>query len=333
MQVADKAATNNDTRSARATDTPAVWHGVYRRDGIVEQQILIFAYFRGHGDGLHLAASVDGYKWVPLHNDHPILTPQIGKECIIRDPCVIWGPDDRFHAVWTAGWNEKGIGYASSPDLVHWSRQVFLPVMEHEAKARNCWAPEIFYHSAENKYIIYWASTVEGKFIETQPFGDDGYNHRIYCVTTADFITFSETRLLYDPGFNCIDANIVADGDSFLMFLKNETLIPPEKNICMTRGNSPYEFGPVGGPLTPNHYWAEGPTAIKIGNEWLVYFDKYKINEMGAIRSDDLKTWKDVSDEIQLSKGAQHGYVFRAPASAVRFAGVQALSLELQSGM
>jgi hypothetical protein len=283
----------------------------------VTNELLVFVYFKGHGDGLHLAASADGYEWKPLHHDQPVLKPNIGIECIMRDPCVILGADNLFHLVWTVGWNERGIGYAWSKNLVDWSEQVYLPVMGHEPKARNCWAPEIYYYEREKVYLLYWSSTVEGKFPATQPYGDDGYNHRIYFTTTPDFKQFSETRLLYDPGFNVIDANIVSHGDEFLLFVKNETLIPPQKNLRMSRGRTPYTFGPCGEALTLNHYWAEGPTAIFHQGEWLVYFDKYKINEMGAIRSKDLKTWEDISHEIKFPKGAQHGYVFRASANAL----------------
>jgi hypothetical protein len=293
-----------------------LWHMLYQKI-CVNTDIFVFSYFKGHGDGLHLAYSHDGYKWKPLHHDSPIVLPKIGAERIMRDPCVIYGSDERFHLVWTVGWNERGIGYASSQNLRDWSDQVFLPVMEHENKARNCWAPEIFYYAREQYYIIYWSSTVDGLFSETQPFGDDGYNHRIYYVITKDFKSFSETKLLYDAGFNCIDANIVQSDDGFLLFVKNETLMPPQKNIRMAWGATPFEFGPAGEPLTLNHYWAEGPTAIKIKNEWLVYFDKYKINEIGAIRSCDLKKWEDVSHLLRFPHGAQHGFVFHAPAEIV----------------
>jgi hypothetical protein len=283
----------------------------------VISEVLVFAYFKGHGDGLHLAVSSDGYSWKPLHHDQPVLLPAVGIECIMRDPCIVPGADGKFHLVWTIGWNERGIGYAYSKDLVNWSEQVYLPVMEHEPKTRNCWAPEILFYEKEQLYIIYWSSTIEGLFPETQLYGDDGYNHRIFYVTTPDFHNFSETRLLYDPGFNAIDANIVRHGDDFLIFLKNETLTPPQKNLRMARGKTPFDFGPCGHALTLNHYWAEGPTAIYHNGEWLVYFDKYKINEIGAIRSKDLKTWEDVSDQLTFPKGAQHGYVFRASATVV----------------
>jgi hypothetical protein len=283
----------------------------------MNNEILMFSYFRGHGDGLHLAYSIDGYLWEVLRHDHVFLTPQTGAEKIMRDPCIIYGKDHLFHLVWTCGWNERGIGYASSRDLLHWSPQQYLPVMEHESRARNCWAPEIFYDEAEQHYIIYWSTTIDGQFPDTQPFGDDGYNHRIYYVTTHDFKRFSETKLLYDPGFNVIDANIVQDGDRFLMFMKNETLTPPQKNLRMAIGDTPYDFRKAGEALTLNDYWAEGPTAIQIEGAWFVYFDKYKNSEMGAIQSSDLKHWTDISHEIKFPHGAQHGYVFKAPKEIV----------------
>jgi len=282
-----------------------------------KEEILVFAYFKGHGDGLHLACSEDGYQWSALNDDRVILRPAVGMECIIRDPCIFPGRDGLFHFVWTLGWREKGIGYCSSRDLIDWSAQQYLPVMEHEEKARNCWAPEILFYAPANEYLVYWSTTIEGKFPETQFYGDDGYNHRIYYVTTKDFKSFSATKLLYDGGFNVIDANIVPDGPRYLLFMKNETLIPPEKNIRLAVGNTPFEFGAAGAALTPNHYWAEGPTAIKIGEEWIVYFDRYKINQIGAIRSKDLVEWEEVSHMVRFPDGAQHGYAFKAPAKIV----------------
>jgi hypothetical protein len=283
----------------------------------VVDEILMFSYFKGRGDGLHLACSDDGYHWETLNNDHAFLTPEAGFEKIMRDPCLVYGQDNMFHLVWTCGWTERGIGYASSHDLTYWSPQQYLPVMEHESNTRNSWAPEIFYDAKEAHYMIYWSSTVDGQFATTQPYGDDGYNHRIYYVTTRDFKRFSETKLLYDPDFNVIDANIVSDGDRLLMFMKNETLTPPQKNIRMAVGETPLRFGAPGEPITPNHYWAEGPTAIRIGKEWFVYFDKYKINSIGAVRSSDLVHWTDISHEIVFPKGAQHGYVSRVPRHIV----------------
>src|SRR5438552_1917893 len=106
--------------------------------------VYVFAYFNNNGqDGLHLAYSNDGYSWTALNNDSSLLRPTVAKDKLMRDPCIIRGADKKFHMVWTVSWNDKGIGYASSPDLVHWSPQQFIPVMADEPGARNCWAPEI----------------------------------------------------------------------------------------------------------------------------------------------------------------------------------------------
>lgn len=81
------------------------------------------------------------------------------------------------------------------------------------------------------KYMIYWASTIRGRYPLKDTAAESGYNHRIYYVTTKDFKKFSETKLLYDPGFSVIDASIVRGSNSYVMFLKNETRYPVEKNI------------------------------------------------------------------------------------------------------
>ena len=79
----------------------------------------LFSYFKGNGeDGLHLAWSADGLKWESLKNDQSFLQPVVGISKLMRDPCIIQGPDGLFHMVWTSGWTERGIGYASSRDLI-----------------------------------------------------------------------------------------------------------------------------------------------------------------------------------------------------------------------
>jgi hypothetical protein len=272
--------------------------------------VYLFAYFKNNGkDGLHLAYSRDAYQWTALKNDSSFLKPTVSKDQLMRDPCIIRGADGLFHMVWTVSWKDKGIGYASSKDLIHWSEQQFLPVMAKQEGARNTWAPEITYDSLTKTYIIYWASTITGKFSETASSLEDGYNHRIYFVSTKDFKTYSETKLLYEPGFNVIDATIVKDKGKFIMFLKDETREPVQKNIKIATAD--HLTGPYSNSSQSitGKYWAEGPTAIKVGNEWLVYFDKYRDHRYGAILSSDLKDWTDVSDKILLPKGLRHGTI------------------------
>jgi len=275
----------------------------------------LFAYFKGNGeDGLHYAYSNDGYKWSALKNDQSFLTPMVSKDKLMRDPCIIKGKNGVFHMVWTVSWNDKGIGYASSKDLIHWSEQQFIPVMAKEEGARNSWAPEITYDEKTKLYMIYWATTIKGKFLETSDKGDDGYNNRMYYVTTKDFKTFSDTKLLYEPGFNVIDATIVKDANRFIMFLKDETRQPAQKNLKIAYSEvltGPYTAASE--PIT-GKYWAEGPTTLKIGNSWVVYFDKYTEHKYGAISSEDLKNWTDISDRVSLPEGIRHGTILQVTA-------------------
>ncbi|WP_210420843.1 glycosyl hydrolase family 28 protein [Chitinophaga sp. XS-30] len=276
----------------------------------------MFAYFRQNGeDGLHLAYSRDGYTWSALKGDSSFLKPTAGKDKLMRDPCIIRGADGKFHMVWTVSWNEQSIGYASSEDLVHWSPQKDIPVMAHEPGARNCWAPEVTYDPAKKEYMIYWATTIPGRFKEGDTAGDDKYNHRMYYVTTKDFSTFSKTRLLYDHKFNVIDASIQRNGKQYVMFLKDETKTPPQKNIRIaTAGKLTGPYTKPSVPITGN-YWAEGPTALKIKDTWIVYFDKYTQHKYGAVTSADLENWTDVSDRLVMPDGIRHGTAFTISAA------------------
>jgi len=282
-----------------------------------EKDAYIFSYFTGNGeDGLHLAYSGDGYKWKALNNNKSFLKPELSKD-IMRDPCIILGGDGRYHMVWTISWTERGIGYASSKDLIEWSEQKIIPVMEHEDSVRNCWAPEITFDQKSNEYIIYWASTVKGRFNDLKQKSEDNYNHRIYYTTTKDFNTFSETKLLYNRGFNVIDATIIPDSNRFVMFMKDETLIPAEKNIRIAYSNKLTGSYSKASPPITGDYWAEGPTTVKINGSWVVYFDKYKEGKFGAIRSKDLKSWEDISDKISLPKGIRHGSILQVPQRVI----------------
>jgi hypothetical protein len=282
---------------------------------------LLFSYFKGNGeDGLHLAHSEDGLYWSALNNDLPFLEPRVGEDKLMRDPCIVQGPDGTFHMVWTVSWGERGIGYASSKDLIHWSEQQYIPVMEHEPDAKNCWAPELFYDAAEDQYLIFWATTIPGRFPETDNQSNQGppapgNNHRMYYTTTSDFQEFAPTQIFYDKNFNVIDATIEEHGGRYIMFLKDETNRPftPQKNIRIAYADDPEgPWSEASEPITGD-YWAEGPTAIQIGDLWHVYFDKYRQGAWGVVVSEDLEEWSDLSEGLRMPEGARHGTVFRAP--------------------
>lgn len=278
-----------------------------------ETQKYLFSYFTGNGeDGLHFAESKDGHTWRALAEGRSFLRPRVGGK-LMRDPCIIQGGDGEYHMVWTVGWTAKGIGYAHSKDLKTWSKQRLLPVMAHEPQTRNCWAPEITYDAKTGVYLVYWSSTIRGRYTETEEPLEENFSHRIYCTTTKDFKTFSPTRLLYDPGFSVIDATILPHNGKWLMVIKDETRTPAHKYLCVAMAEhleGPYSA--LSKPITGN-YWCEGPTVLNKDGSVIVYFDCYNEKRYGAVQSDDLITWKDISDRVQFPKGVRHGTIIQVP--------------------
>ena len=273
-----------------------------------DQSIYLFSSFRGNGeDGLHLAYSRDGLTWTALKDDKSFLKPMVAGK-LMRDPCIIQGPDGTFHMVWTTSWTDQGIGIAHSTDLIDWSEQTFIPVMEHQSTARNCWAPEITWDPDGKQYVIYWATTIPERFPETAKNADRGWNHRMYCTTTKDFKDYTETRLFCNPGFNVIDSTITKHHNQYIMVLKDETRFPPAKNLRIARSDR------VTGPwsetskaFTPRGLWVEGPTVLKVNESCIVYYDAYRKHEYGAMRTTNFSEWEDISGRISFPRGTRHG--------------------------
>lgn len=287
------------------------------------RETYLFSYFTGNGeDGLHFATSDDGLTWTAAGKGRSFLKPAAGSG-LMRDPSIARGPDGVFHLVWTTGWWDKGIGVAHSKDLLEWSEQEFVPVMEHEADAQNCWAPEIFFDADRGRFLIYWATTIPGKFPDTDPKDPnlsrgDRMNHRMYFVETTDFKKYSPAKILYDGGFSVIDAFIVkAAADRYVMVLKDERLRPtPKKHLRVSEAPRPEgPYGPASDPISVD--WVEGPSVLKLGEDWIVYYDEYTRKRYGAIRSRDLKKWDVV--EVTFPAGVRHGTAFAVqPDAAAR---------------
>jgi hypothetical protein len=68
--------------------------------------------------------------------------------------------------------------------------------------------------------------------------------------------------------------------------------------------------------------WVEGPTALKVGADYVVYYDAYQKKHYGALRSRDLKTWEDVTAKLVLPDEdtplrMRHGTVIEVPSELV----------------
>jgi hypothetical protein len=263
-------------------------------------------------EGLRMLYSEDAHRWTDLNNI--FLKPEVGTQKVMRDPSMVQGPDGIFHLVWTCSWKgDKGFGYASSKDLLHWSEQQFIPVMQTEQSTVNVWAPEIFYDDDTRQYIIIWASTIPFRF--PKGIEDEDNNHRMYYVTTNDFKTFSAPKLFLDPGFSVIDAVIVKrKKNDYVLVLKDNTR--PNRNLKVAfskHATGPY--GPASETFSPK--LTEGPTVVQTGKDWLIYFDAYGQKTYSAMQTQDFKTFKDVNAEVAVPEGHKHGTIIKVKKSVV----------------
>jgi hypothetical protein len=235
---------------------------------------------------------------------------------MLRDPSICRGPDGTFHLVFTAGWTEKGFGYASSPDLIHWSPQRYIKVMDHEPTTMNAWAPEVSYDETSHTFVVCWASTIPARYP-----GDELHplkrNHRMYYSTTRDFQTWTPTKVLFDPGYSVIDGVLVerpGGQEGFALVFKDERR--PMRRLRVAFSSQRFgPFGDVSEPFTAE--LTEGPSVLRLGDRWIVYYDNYSRDTYGAAETRDFKTWTDVSDRVSFPRGHKHGTVLVVPAAIV----------------
>ncbi len=264
-------------------------------------------------EGLRYLYSKDGYHWNSVNGIY--LKPELGTQKIMRDPSMLRDKQGVYHLVWTIGWKgNEGIGYASSKDLIHWENKKIVPVMEHEAKTVNVWAPELFYDDVEDRFIIIWASTIPYRFAKGVEAEDN--NHRMYYTTTKDFETFTPTKLFSDPGFSIIDAVIVKKAQKdYVLVLKDNTR--PNRNLKVAFADNP--LGPFLNVSKPfSAYLTEGPSVVKVKDEWLIYFDSYGSKSYEAVATKDFKTFEKINNRISVPEGHKHGTIFKASKKDLR---------------
>ena len=121
-----------------------------------EKPVYLFTSFKEPAnEGLRILYSFDGYNWERINAI--FLKPKVGNQKVMRDPSIARGPDGTYHLVWTSSWRgDLGFGYSNSKDLIHWSEQKFIPVMEFDTSTVNVWAPELF----TEKSIFNWSENL-----------------------------------------------------------------------------------------------------------------------------------------------------------------------------
>ena len=281
----------------------------------------LFAYFSGDGgSGLHLALSEDGWKYQPLKKGRSFLRPGVG-DYVLRDPHLLQTPDGIYHLVWATGDNRRDLGYAWSRNLIDWSPQSLIKVMEKDSMALQVSGPELHYDAASRHFILFWAATVPGKFPDTDGNldslpGGRRLNPRIYRKTSPDLSSWSASELWFNPGYPVSDATVASDSGRYYLFFRDASNLP---------GNFKHQIKTVSGyslsgsfpaekpPLVSRRSHAAAPAAIRIDSQFVVFYHRYKSGKTVASLTRDFKKWKDVSDSISFPRGAKHGCILRIP--------------------
>lgn len=187
----------------------------------------LFAYFLNNtpeGEQVRFAVSLDGYNYLSLNNNNPVLnSKQISSTGGVRDPHILRTEDGKtFYMVLTdmtssKGWDSnRAMVLLKSNDLVNWTSSVVNIQQKYpnQENLKRVWAPQTIYDPATGKYIIYWSMQYAG-----------GTDIIYYAFANEDFTDLeSDPKQLFFPqnGKSCIDGDIVYKNGIFHMFYKTE---------------------------------------------------------------------------------------------------------------
>jgi hypothetical protein len=266
---------------------------VYGQLDTAKSQFWMMTYFvNGQDyDGPRLAFSSDstGIKWQPYGGSNPLSSTVLFKPATLpgangnrcRDPMIAYDSINRlFNIVWTTEWTGKVIGWDTSSLLKPntWGPQTGLSVGT-SMNASFSWAPEIFWDDIQSKWMLYWSVSVSG------------VTTRIYysMITGTDFKTFSTPQVLFNPGYDVIDADIIKVGPgNYQLLVKDER--NGYKYIRRASGaktpQGPYPT--VSNAITSGSM--EGPSIIKQNNEYHAFIDNYSNKGIYLYKTSNIET-------------------------------------------
>lgn len=191
----------------------------------------LFAYFRNdakstNGENVFYAVSKDGYNYEALNGGVPVASASQGTGHS-RDPYIMKAQDGAEYKYYmvatdantTNNYNNTGLHTWGSDDLITWDELANPQFATDKGGGSKtitnmCWAPEAIWDPVAGKYMVYFATNE----------ADSAANEsaKIYYSYTADFRTFSEKKVLFDPGYGVIDADITPYGNGYVMLYKKE---------------------------------------------------------------------------------------------------------------
>ncbi len=116
----------------------AGWDAVVNRPSVIKEESMYHMWYTGQANNhsvIGYAVSTDGRQWTRVGNE-PVLTAELPweKEAVMS-PSVLWDGEAKVFRMWYSGgeqYEPDAIGYATSHDGVHWSKDPANPVFRPE---------------------------------------------------------------------------------------------------------------------------------------------------------------------------------------------------------
>jgi arabinoxylan arabinofuranohydrolase len=275
----------------------------------------LFVYFTGNEkaeESIHYALSNDGYNFLALNNDQPILSSaKISSTGGIRDPHILRKADGKgFYMVATdmvsaKGWDSnRAMVLLKSNDLINWSSTVvdIQKRFKGNDSLKRVWAPQTIFDKKAKKYMIYWSMKYNN--------GPD----RIYYAYVNDSFTdlSTEPKQLFtssDRG-SAIDGDIVEFNNKFHLFYKHQDVNGAGLRIATSEN--------LTGPFIDGNQYiqqtsspVEGSGVFKLNDEkgYILMYDLYTKGKYQFTYSEDLKTFKGIDKQITMNFHPRHGTV------------------------
>ena len=278
----------------------------------------IYAYFEGPwpigGEtGVFLAYSEDGYNFEDMNGGNAVLSVEdvfAEHEDVMRDPSVVYGPDGKFHMVWTTSALDvnRNIGYAWSYDLKNWNDVQLIELFDAASTPNigHTWAPDIDYNGNGEYEIIFTAD----------PNGD---HLALWSTTTSDFVNFTTPVSAFDPGGQVIDGDKTYNPDTGTFIMPMVTDQGSPIHVATSTTGEPGTWV-QDSSLTVDVFTGptEGPSLIQIDGLWHLYIDYHSVGILGMATSPDLVNWTENSHLATLPNG-RHGAIFAAPLDVIAF--------------
>lgn len=315
--------------TAVAAEVKASYPAYEKEDA--DKAAYLYAHMNRNGEYTSYALSLYGQTWNDMFGGGEAIDTKTNTVTGgMRDAYVCRMEDGQFMLAATdmtsrLGWESNHIMVLMrSNDLVHWTKNVKIDLETPENLAAlggltaetmtAAWAPQVIYDRESGHYMVYYSVGVKGD------------RHRIYYqMVDADLNIITPPALLYDPGYDIIDADIVwndVDGQ-YVMLYKCEQTSGFDRATATHLVPTAAELGSATRQwvLTPDFHVGENNQAIEAPTQWrLIGSDKWKLAYINYSGSGYGYKMRDMDEHglgvgeptrISGSVAAQHGSILK----------------------